>query len=140
MQPPSTCQGENFVMQAQEDEELARAIAASLGDDASSVPAQQAASSEPAQPSGISARPRAAAWGGVEAGDVPSAAASEPTSQPANISTPPMPPCVCKPTFNTRQNAGIIGSHSHVAVFCPFVTCEGQQLQSAAGRTLEIVN
>lgn len=89
MQPPSTCQGENFVMQAQEDEELARAIAASLGDDASSVPAQQAASSEPAQPSGISARPRAAAWGGVEAGDVPSAAASEPTSQPANISNPP---------------------------------------------------
>lgn len=88
-QPQNTYQVDDFAMQAQEDEELARAIAASLGDDASAVPAQRGASSAPAQPAGISARPRAAARGQVEAGDVASSAASEPTSQPARIGTLP---------------------------------------------------
>ncbi|BDA47793.1 probable ubiquitin thioesterase OTU1 at C-terminar half [Coccomyxa sp. Obi] len=74
--------------QAQEDEELARAIAASLGDDASSVPAPQVASSAPAQPAASSAWPRAALRGEVEAADVASNAASESTSQPAHIAPP----------------------------------------------------
>ncbi len=67
-------------MQAREDEELARAIAASLGDD--SAPAQPASSSAPAQQSAVSSdRPRPVALGEVEAGDVVSSAAPAYSSQ-----------------------------------------------------------
>lgn len=71
-------------LQAREDEELARAIAASLGDDTQSAPAQPAASSAPPQQrAASSAGPRPAARADVEAGDVVSSGAPS-TSQPGH--------------------------------------------------------